>query len=202
LLKQNDNITHENTLMKNSILLALSVSLGVAASVQADQTYSWVDGAPGYTGTIVLDSSSSSAGSLSDIVSITVNTPGGSATLTQANIGAVYVDNFDTTFAWTPSQISSMWIDWYTTSVASISAGAAGVGEDYDTSGGLNFESFNTSTETNLDVAGAIEPNDKTGSWLATSSTTGAVPDAGSTSLLLGVALTGFGACRRFGRGK
>src|ERR1035441_8696392 len=99
--------------MKKSALLALSVSLGAAASVPAaDQTYVWSDGAPGYSGTIVLDSNSSTSGSDADIVSITVNTPGGSETLNQANIGSVYINNVGTPFTWNPSQITSMWIAW------------------------------------------------------------------------------------------
>jgi hypothetical protein len=144
--------------MKNSILLALFVTLGVAASLQAqDETYAWTEGAPGYSGTIVLDTNASSAGTLADIVSINITTPGGSATLTQANIGDVYINNFDGPFTWNPSQITGMWIDWNT------SGGQAGVGENYQPSiPGYNFVFYPGSSV--IDLAGPLE-TDQTGAW-------------------------------------
>ena len=176
---------------QNSVFLALSVCLGVAASVQAgDEAYTWSDGAPGYSGTIVLDSDSSAGGSLADIVSISVSTPGGSETLTQANIGSVYINNNSTPFTWDASQITSMWIAWYTTPVPVIADGVAGVGEQYE-GANANFEFYDNPAGTNLDYASPLN-TDKTGTWLAA----GPVPDGGSTSLLLGVALTGLGLCR------
>src|SRR5580693_4299353 len=184
--------------IQNSVLLALSVGLGIAASVQAaDQTYKWTEGAPGFSGTIVLDSSSSTGGSLADIVSINVTTPEGSATLTQANIGDVYVNNLFAPFTWTPSQITGMWIDWYTTAADSVNQ-SAGVGENYQPPFNDNFLYCpNNLSPSGQDFAGPGE-TDTTGGWRAVSS----VPDAGSTSLLLGAALTGLSVCRRFGRGK
>jgi hypothetical protein len=182
--------------MKNSILLALSVSLGIVASLQAaDQTYDWTKGLPGYSGTIVLDSSSSAGGSLADVVSISVTTPGGSDTLTQANIADVYINNPYGPFTWNASQITGMWIAWYTTSDHSMNAPAGGVGQNYQPSiPGHNFV-FDPN-DNFIDFVG-LGNKDLTGAWRAAS-----VPDAGSTSLLLGLALTGLGACRRFGRGK
>ena len=144
--------------MKNSILLALSVTLGVASSLQAqDETYAWTEGAPGYTGSIVLDSSSSAGGTLADIVSINITTPGGSATLTQANIGDVYIDNPDGPFTWNPSQITGMWIAWNTPE------GQATVGENYQPSiPGYNFVGY--PSESVIDFAGPNE-TDQTGAW-------------------------------------
>jgi hypothetical protein len=188
--------------MKNSpqysLLLALALGLGAAASVHAtDEAYKWSLGAPGYSGTIILDSDSSSGGSLADIVSISVSTPGGSETLTQANIGSVYINNFDTPFTWNPSQITSMWIAWYTTANPVIADGVAGVGEQY-AGENANFEFYDPAGAIYQDYASPLN-TDTTGTWLA-SGPVSSVPDAGSTSLLLGVALTGLGFCRRFGR--
>ena len=172
--------------MKNPTLLALSLGVAVAASVQADQAYTWTGVLPGYSGTIVLDSDSSVGGSTADIVSINITTPGGSASLTQANIGDVYIDNLGQLFTWNPNQITSMWLAWYT-DPSDTPALSGEVGENYDHSGGLNFVGIDG---TFLDVAGSIEPVDKDGAWRV-------VPDAGSTPLLMGLALTGLGLCRR-----
>jgi len=70
------------------------------------------------------------------------------------------------------------------------------VGEQY--SGfNANFEFYDNPSGTNLDYASPLDP-DHTGTWLAA----GPVPDAGSTSLLLGVALMGLSLCRQLGRGR
>jgi hypothetical protein len=185
--------------IQNSVLLALSVGLGIAASVQAaDQTYKWTEGVAGFSGTIVLDSSSSTGGSLADIVSINVTTPEGSASLTQANIGDVYINNILGPFTWNPSQITGMWVDWYLTAADSLNE-AAGVGQDYQPGFNANFVFCpNNLSTSGQDFASPTSNTDTTGGWRAVSS----VPDAGSTSLLLGAALTGLSVCRRFGRGK
>ena len=86
--------------------------LCLPAAMQADNvTYTWVssDGDPfGINGTIVLDSSASSAGSFADVVSITISTP-----LYTDNVNLSSDTLIDFTAAWTPSG----YFDWNPTQI-------------------------------------------------------------------------------------
>ena len=93
--------------MKLSILAAALVLI-IGAPVRAQNTtYTWKGGAPGYSGTIVLDSPSSTGGSVSDIVSWVQSTP------LFLNVADLSLVGSDAPFTWNSSEITSM--DIFTT---------------------------------------------------------------------------------------
>jgi hypothetical protein len=167
--------------MKN---IALFVGLlSISASLQAqDTTYDWT-GTGGFTAMITLDSPSSTGGGLSDIG------PWGPFTTYPVEVtflGGSFIagpDEFDGTtatltgpFTWDASQITSMSMVWDAFGDDWLSFGAGATA-------GQNYISY-----TNLDVP--ITESDNTGLWQAQPDS---VPDAGNTSLLLGIALAGLG---------
>jgi hypothetical protein len=158
-------------------LFAVALSLTVTRA-NADQEYVWTGGAAGYSGTIILDSNSNPAGSISDIVSGQITTPSGTFDFDPTTI-AYSQPAFD----WNPSQITDMWIDWFALSYTF----EAGFGENISNTG-ENFVGSYEYPSTNdylLDVSG---------SWKASNSS---VPDATTTSALLGGALVSLTALRR-----
>lgn len=167
-------------ILMKKIALISSLAFCIGLSVQGqDTTYTWQGGAPGFSGTLVLDAPSSplGGGSASDIVSWQLTTPiGGTVTLYPGVVGPV-----DPTFTWNSSQITEMAIE-------GIGSGSFGnvlmlAGQNYFGSG-LNLVA--------VENLNGFQESDTTGSWKA------AVPDGGSTVALLGVALAGLGAVRRF----
>jgi len=169
-------------IMKKLAIIS-SFILFIAAIAQAnDTTYVWTGGDPGYSGQIVLDSSSSAGGSLADIVSINITTPtrwGGSFSFDPET-----VVEFQTPFTWNSSEITSMDIEWSykggLPSTPSIGGGFAEVDA-------YGYYGDDLATDT------AGRPRiDGTGLWLA------AAPDATSTIGLLGAALCGLRLLRRF----
>jgi hypothetical protein len=88
----------------------------LAVSAQANETYTWTGGMPGYSGTIVLDSSSSpnGGGTMADIVSaeITVPLPGFFGTQEYTfNFDSLTASSF-TPLVWNPDDITGMEIRW------------------------------------------------------------------------------------------
>lgn len=172
--------------------------LSVAASLHAqDTTYDWT-GTGGFTAQITLDSPSSpvSGGSLSDIVSIFFIDPasdGGpygpystyATTYDYPGYGVIPISasEFDSTtasltgdFNWNSTEITSMALSW--------NVGATACYFD------AGSEFGNSIAYLNYDAG--VQASDNTGLYQTQS-----VPDAGSTSLLLGAALAGLGGFYR-----
>lgn len=158
-------------IIANKVLLITVLSVATAFQARANQEYDWTGGAAGYSGTIILDSNSNPAGTIADIVSAQITTPQGTYVFDPTQ-----VDFNQPIFAWNPSQITDMWINW------SSSAPYTGFGENYNGTG-LNF----------VGSGDGSEYVDYSGSWTAASS----VPDGGATIALLGGALFGLAALRR-----
>jgi hypothetical protein len=87
-------------------------------------TYDWEGGLQGYSGTLVLDAPFSTAGSLSDVVSLVVTTPVNGTFVADVNpadgLGFIgtYSDNgngplVDTTLIWNASQVTQMALTYY-----------------------------------------------------------------------------------------
>ncbi len=167
--------------MKTASKVLLIAVLGVATAFQAraNLEYDWTGGTAGYSGTIILDSNSNSAGSISDIVSGQITTPQGTYVF---DSGMVF--STPEPFAWNPSQITDMWIDWYQ---PTLDPAWAGFGENYG-GGGLNF--VGSGTDRYNDSTWVV---DFAGSWTAASS----IPDGGAVIALLSGALVALAALRR-----
>lgn len=157
----------------NKVLLITVLGVATAFQARANQEYDWTGGAAGYSGTIILDSNSNSAGTIADIVSATITTPQGTYVFDRTQV----YSSDELLFAWNPSQITDMLIDWYS------SAPLTGFGENFGGTG-RNFVASETADTVYIDFSG---------SWTAASS----VPDASSTVALLGAALLGLAALRR-----
>jgi hypothetical protein len=129
-----------------------------ASSRGATFVYSWSGGSAGFTGELVLDSPSSpvGGGTPSDIISAVITDPAGTFDL---NPSTIYI--FQAPFAWTPSGITSMWIDWY------VPSGAAGFGQNLLFTG-VNFEGSDTSSGYYVDTKGSwnTQPVPETASTL------------------------------------
>jgi hypothetical protein len=165
---------------KKAVLSALMLTLGVSVQAQ-DTTYDWTGGAPGFSGSIILDSPLSSGGSLSDILSISITTPSSGTISMNMSPGRVFLT--DPTFTWNHNQITEMFI-----------GGSATKPFDNiyvtENSGGGNDESaFSILYDNEISI-------DTSGSWVAPSGV--GVPDTGGGIWLLGFALAGLGGCRRF----
>jgi hypothetical protein len=157
----------------------VTVTLGLAAIARADQEYDWTGGSAGYSGSIVLDSNSNVAGTISDVVSAEVTTPQGTFDLVPSQV--FYVQPV---FDWNPSEITDMWIDWSPNGI-----GWAGLGANYGGSG-VNFDGsgYITDEESTWSV-------DFAGSWTAVGGN--AVPDGASTLGLLFGAIASITTLRR-----
>jgi hypothetical protein len=171
---------------KTAVLSALLLSFG--ASVQANTTYDWTGGAAGYTGTIVLDSSSSSGGSVADIVSLVISTPTTGGTL-DVNLASAYLA--DPIFTWNSSQITEMGV-WENVEFTAEGPGSFEVAVEENYMGLLNDNLLESASDNGGYVYSyGYYP----GSWVAA---TTAVPDGGSSVWLLGLALVGLGSLKRF----
>ena len=160
--------------MKAAVSSFLCTLLFVALAVKgrANQEYDWTGGAPGYAGSIVLDSNSNADGTMADIVSVVISDP----THTFDVVPGSFLDSFDGTqgFSWNPSQITGMSILF--------DSGLISVGENVDNTGVNDIEVVERPSS--LDT-------DSTGSWLAVPGSTSAIPDSTSTALLVGAAFIG-----------
>ncbi len=182
-------ITKGNT-MKRTLLIASSVLLSV--QVQANEIYEWV-GMPEVTeNMIMLDSSSSGAGGLADIVGLALWLP--SSGLTTFTPGSPSM-TLGTGFAWNPMEITSVsltfttpqlpWdgplghtITWYDVTIA---ANQLSIYFHNSFSGGTEQEGYYV--------------NDLTGAWKVMP--LASVPDGGSTGLLLLGTMAGLAGWRR-----
>ena len=88
------------------LTICLSTTIGFLSAQAQDTMYAWEGGAPGYHGTIVMDSPSSSGGTFSDIVSISVSTPDGP---TIYGIPSTGLDYYGSPITWNSSQITEMY---------------------------------------------------------------------------------------------
>lgn len=167
----------------NKILLIAVLGVATVFQARADQEYDWTGGTAGYSGTIILDSNSNSSGSISDIVSGQITTPQGTYVFDPTKVFYSLVP-----FAWNPSQITSMWIDWNQGVT-----GWAGFGENYQGPATPNFVGSGPVQDPALSSTWAV---DFTGSWTAASFAS-SVPDGGATIALLGGALIALAALRR-----
>jgi hypothetical protein len=149
----------------------------LAVSAQANETYVWTGGMPGYSGSIVLDSSSSpnGGGTMADIVSaeITVPLPGFFGT-------QEYTFNFDpltassfTPLVWNPEDITGMEIRWQ------------------DVPSFVNDPNFGSNYLGDYNSNEGVSTEDLTGSWQG--ETPFAVPEGASTAGLLALGVGALG---------
>lgn len=183
--------------------VATTLLLGICAPPAfASFEYDYKNGAPGYSGSILLDTNSSAAGSLSDIISLTVTTPGGTfaynpsdPNISQFNYNQTATYNsLESAFTWDQNQITEMHVlfDYYY--IGGYTAWSyAEVGQNAPTD--PPFTGIGT-------LNNAINYHyDFSGSWVA--ATPPPVPDAGSSLYLLSLALAALAGCtllRRPGR--
>ena len=164
--------------------------LGVCAPhAFASFEYDYKNGSPGYSGSLFLDTNSSTGGSLSDIVSLTVTTPGGTFTYNPSNPDLSHFNynqtasynSLESAFTWNPTEITQMhvlfdyyFISGYTAwSYAEVAQNAPASPTNFTGIGTLN---------------NAVSYHyDYSGSWVAAKPPP--VPDGGSSLYLLSVAL-------------
>ena len=163
------------------------------ASAQANETYYWTGGEPGFSGEITLDSSFSptGGGTIGDIVfaEATIPEPGGQAVFyyDPRTFGLFSYQAFfqlQGPFSWNSQQITAMTIYWvpFAPVFDNLHLGPSLL-NDYNANGfGLlgNYQDPIT---------------DNNGSWLAADAS---VPDGGSTVFLLALAMGALGCCRRW----
>lgn len=155
--------------------------------------YIFTGAEPGYSGELYLDSNSSSNGSLSDIVSLTVTDPRGTFTynpnlpnLSQFSYFQTQSYNaLESSFTWNPSEITEMNIlfDYYF--IAGYTAGSyAEIGQNAPVEGGTftGISTLNDYVQYESDLGG---------DWV--SAHPPPVPDRASTLALLGAALAALG---------
>jgi hypothetical protein len=167
--------------MKKILILSFVLLFAGASMYAQDTTYVWTGGSS-ESGTIVLDSPSSSGGSLSDIVSIDITDP---------SFGVINGFNFSfffggSTFTWNSSQITQMEI----LSIDSFDHNISTVVAENEPVGGSGNEILVGEGFGPIFTVGL----DNTGSWLAAPSV--GVPDGGSSVWLLGLALAGLGSLK------
>ena len=151
-------------------VIALFTTRGKAASFD----YVWTGGAPGYAGTIVLDSASSSGGTVNDIISLSFTTPHfGTFAGTPGFLSS------DQSFTWTPTRITSMSIGGVGDTIL-FRFGTGGVWSNFGTGNVI---------VAHQGAAGNTFDFDDTGTWLAAS----AVPDHSSTLALMSLAVAQLG---------
>jgi hypothetical protein len=161
--------------------ICFSILLSMGAYVKAqDVTYEWTGGTPGYSGTIVLDSPSSSGGSLSDIVSLSVTTPTNGTITPDLNPADGNTYLADPTFTWTPTQITEMGIIGYDLAndyiIVAQNFGGGGLNQ---LSGELNSTAF--------------DEIDTSGTWTAVQ-----IPEPGYYALLMALVVGCAVTARRF----
>jgi hypothetical protein len=156
----------------NSSILCILLFAAFAVTGRANQEYDWTGGAPGFSGSIVLDSNSNTNGTLADIVSVVITDPEHTFDVVPGS----FLDSFDGTeaFSWNPSQITGMSILF--------DSGLISVDENFDNTGLNDIQVVELPS--NLDT-------DTTGSWLAASGSSTAIPDSASTGVLVGAAFIG-----------
>ncbi|HEX3799586.1 MAG TPA: hypothetical protein VH413_12880 [Verrucomicrobiae bacterium] len=162
----------------SAVFCGLLLALGLVAQAQ-DTTYIWTGGAPGYSGTIVLDSPESSHGTLADIISIEIYTPRFGPLSMNLSSGSVFLT--DPTFTWNPDHITEMFI-------AGLSTAPFGNIFVTENSGGGNDLSLRSLLYNQYDV-------DTLGSWDAESLIP--APDATGTFGLLGFVVVGMSVVSR-----
>ena len=166
-----------------------------ATHARANATYVWTEATVGsseWAGTIVLDSSSNTNGTLSDVVSVILVTPQGNFTYDPATA-------FDDSccgnggFSWNASQIEHMYFGWQDYPYQPSVFEGVGYGP-----GGLQVNS----------LVGPLSSFDENGSWLAATSGTPEPPvidapePATWTTMLIGLAGLCFAEWRRNPRAK
>jgi hypothetical protein len=148
-----------------SKIVSLSVLIfGLSKSISygAVQTYEW-QGDAGYSGTLVLDTPSSSAGSLSDIVSLVVTTPMNGTIVADTDPADGNIGLLDPVFTWNAGQITEMGIIAYTSDPSSPDYLIAA--QNFDGTG-LNQLSGAAAPDLNTPLFDEIDTG---GNWLAVS---------------------------------
>lgn len=113
--------------IRATLFLTLFCAVAATAARATNYEYDWTGGRTDFAGKIVLDSNSSSAGTLADIVSAQITIS--HETLDFDPNTAIFLRP---EFAWNSSQITDMWINW------SVPGVLAGFGENFDFNG-VNF---------------------------------------------------------------
>jgi len=97
-------------LFKITLFSIAGFGLSGASSYAGLYEYDWVGGTPGYYGTLILDSPSSTGGSINDVVSLTITTPINGTIVADLNPADGNAYLADSTFTWNSSQITEMGI--------------------------------------------------------------------------------------------
>ena len=161
--------------MKRIISLFGFILISAISARAQNTTYHWVGGAPGFSGTIILDSPSSQAGSLKDIISISLFTPRfGSLSLDPNTISLT-----DPQFTWNSTGITEMFI-------AGLSSSPFIQAAVIENSGGGNALSA-------IDFLHQQPSIDTSGSWQGTP-----LPDVENSACLFGFSLACVAFFRRF----
>jgi hypothetical protein len=163
-----------------SICLIPVIACLFTTSAHANEyDYFWTSGQSGYAGEIVLDSPSSSGGTVNDIVSITITAGGIGPEPFFSNAG--YTSSQP--FTWTPTMITSMDLSW------------VGYGLSFEVT--ANGPDSHNSISLREGPGSFILHKDENGYWAATPFTS--VPDHTSTFalLLLPLAALGFFSLRQ-----
>lgn len=167
-----------------AVMLAIMASGALVTQARAGFTYVWTTipgagpvtgGDSEWAGTIVLDTSASTDGTLADIISVSLTTPQGNFTFDPtSNIGLFFGG---VNFTWNASQIESMYFGWQVYPLQPSIFEDVGYGP-----GGLQVNS----------LVGPLGSFDEDGSWLAASAG-GSEPGAGVpepptwTTMLMGI---------------
>ena len=165
-------------LPRAALLLTILCAVTVGDAHAIDYEYDWTGGTSGFAGKIVLDSDSNTSGTVANIVSAQITTSLGTFDFDSSTAFLVQPK-----FAWNPSQITDMWIEW-ALNVPSAFAANAGFGENYNGTGINYLDSF-------IHDANGVryDADFNTGSWTAAASSS--VPDATSTGLLFTLGMSG-----------
>ncbi len=187
--------------MKKVLLIVSLVLLSI--QVRANQLYGWVGKSGEGENYFILDKNSSSAGSLADIVSITLLMPYTGETTYTLSSPMLHPMALGSTFAWSSAQITAMSLtftppktqlangDVYWCDIT-LANGRLWVGDSYVHGGMISYDDW---------------VDDSTGSWLAFNSLADyeaalavahlTAPESGNTALLLLGALAGMLVWRR-----